>query len=522
MQYGAKVAIAELPFAIVSTKLTAGGLGGTCVIRGCVPKKLLIYGSHLLEDPPTTLSEVSRTSYFRQPAGSQFIGDIITLAVLPGDTGDVQRGRLIECGLASVLTPDASHAFWLQRVVCLGAAILWGGGHATEVQGEVKPSPFPEAAFDCPNTSEGHFDCGKQLGARFAGLIGQAFSLDIRLQKLHQKISPVNSTGSRIFKMLADINAERYPLLMQEVYGMAEGSGQPQDFVLLANLRQEVETALADASERRVPDACTDVMVVREGVTGFAHNEDYDSFLFDKMYLVRQTWRSTSPAGVNVSYVSFTYPGVLPGWAPGWNSHGLAMTWNVLYPLELKPGGGVAVAFVCRDVLEKARSAQEAVSLAAPRDLALGQNLNVGVVSGFASILLTAETAPGGESNVKTVSGTWFHANEYLRMSVQQSSSSLTSSKHRRATFEATEPKPQTLPDALHVLGDTSDREYPIFRRHDATQEDTLFTVAFDLQAGQVTVYRDNPRFGAAVVVLQEELWAARAAGAAIVNRFLV
>jgi len=49
-QYGAKVAIAELPFDIVSTKFTKGGLGGTCVIRGCVPKKLFIYGSHFLED----------------------------------------------------------------------------------------------------------------------------------------------------------------------------------------------------------------------------------------------------------------------------------------------------------------------------------------------------------------------------------------------------------------------------------------------------------------------------------------
>lgn len=49
-QYGAKVAVAELPFAIVSEKLTAGGLGGTCVIRGCVPKKLLIYGSHMREE----------------------------------------------------------------------------------------------------------------------------------------------------------------------------------------------------------------------------------------------------------------------------------------------------------------------------------------------------------------------------------------------------------------------------------------------------------------------------------------
>lgn len=49
-KYNAKVALAELPFALVSTKDTAGGLGGTCVIRGCVPKKLLIYGSHFAEE----------------------------------------------------------------------------------------------------------------------------------------------------------------------------------------------------------------------------------------------------------------------------------------------------------------------------------------------------------------------------------------------------------------------------------------------------------------------------------------
>jgi len=48
--FGAKVALAELPFAIISSKYDEGGLGGTCVIRGCVPKKLLIYGSHIHED----------------------------------------------------------------------------------------------------------------------------------------------------------------------------------------------------------------------------------------------------------------------------------------------------------------------------------------------------------------------------------------------------------------------------------------------------------------------------------------
>ncbi|XP_077250789.1 glutathione-disulfide reductase [Tasmannia lanceolata] len=42
--FGAKVAICELPFNPVSSEVI-GGVGGTCVIRGCVPKKILVYGS---------------------------------------------------------------------------------------------------------------------------------------------------------------------------------------------------------------------------------------------------------------------------------------------------------------------------------------------------------------------------------------------------------------------------------------------------------------------------------------------
>ena len=38
-QFGARVAICE-----------EGRVGGTCVIRGCVPKKLLVYGAHYADD----------------------------------------------------------------------------------------------------------------------------------------------------------------------------------------------------------------------------------------------------------------------------------------------------------------------------------------------------------------------------------------------------------------------------------------------------------------------------------------
>ncbi|PON63755.1 Trypanothione reductase [Parasponia andersonii] len=42
--YGAKVGICELPFHPISSEII-GGVGGTCVIRGCVPKKILVYGA---------------------------------------------------------------------------------------------------------------------------------------------------------------------------------------------------------------------------------------------------------------------------------------------------------------------------------------------------------------------------------------------------------------------------------------------------------------------------------------------
>ncbi|CAH9051426.1 unnamed protein product [Cuscuta epithymum] len=42
--FGASVAICELPFSTISSDST-GGVGGTCVLRGCVPKKLLVFAS---------------------------------------------------------------------------------------------------------------------------------------------------------------------------------------------------------------------------------------------------------------------------------------------------------------------------------------------------------------------------------------------------------------------------------------------------------------------------------------------
>nr|QBY35585.1 glutathione reductase 1 [Dunaliella salina] len=46
--YGAKVAVCELPFDFKSSD-RLGGVGGTCVLRGCVPKKLMVYASEFAD-----------------------------------------------------------------------------------------------------------------------------------------------------------------------------------------------------------------------------------------------------------------------------------------------------------------------------------------------------------------------------------------------------------------------------------------------------------------------------------------
>lgn len=45
---GAKVAVCEMPFDLVASD-KKGGAGGTCVLRGCVPKKLMVYGGEFAQ-----------------------------------------------------------------------------------------------------------------------------------------------------------------------------------------------------------------------------------------------------------------------------------------------------------------------------------------------------------------------------------------------------------------------------------------------------------------------------------------
>src|SRR4028119_590809 len=108
--YGAKVAIAENDL-----------VGGTCVIRGCVPKKLMVYAStfsHLYEDA---------VGYGWSPVESSFDWEKLITSV------DTEVRRLSKLHISFLPIPGIEHAItsreiFLQKEQPKRLAI-WGGGY---------------------------------------------------------------------------------------------------------------------------------------------------------------------------------------------------------------------------------------------------------------------------------------------------------------------------------------------------------------------------------------------------------
>jgi len=368
---------------------------------------------------------------------------------------------------------------------------------------------LPQLTVRVPDSVEGHRELGRRVGSEFKHLIATAFKEDALLQKLRSY-----ADGAPLLQAMREDHAKRYPNYMAEVEGMAEGSGLDIKTLLVANFRQELQYA-ADAAaagpeggqQRPTPDACTDILIGNKSRSGawdtlaFAHNEDYAPFFYNYLYLIQATF--VNPSGTSYGFTAVTYPGVLPGWAPSWNSHGLALSWNVLYPLIANPespGGHLtSVTFACRDAAI-ARTVEEAIALATPSTLRYGQNLNVGSFRERA--IATVETAPGGAKSTLAVAvapgngSVGFHGNRYLRLHPHEDPAAIVSSLHREKRFGAMEadglqPTFQTM---HRVLGDAADRDFPIFRSGAPPDEAaTLLTVQFDVLAGSVKLWRQRP-----------------------------
>ncbi len=256
-----------------------------------------------------------------------------------------------------------------------------------------------------------------------------------------------------LVRHLLAVTTERFPWVAEELAGLAEGLGLPFETVAAWNCRGDLLAS--------VPDGCTTLVLPGE-TPWIAHNEDGLPCLDGDCFLAR-----LRPPG-QPAFLTFCYPGSLPGHTFSLTAAGLVVTINNLRLVGIAPE-------LPRMVLSRALLAQPdldaalALLEAAPR----GGGFHYTLAQAGHAEVLSVEVGGGGFSS-QALTTPALHANHCLHLEAPQGITDSSADRQRRgeALIADGEHAPLTL------LRDTAGPGLPIYRREpdDPDQENTLAT----------------------------------------------
>jgi hypothetical protein len=268
--------------------------------------------------------------------------------------------------------------------------------------------------------------------------------------------------GSAAAAAMASLVRERFPGIWSQLRGLAEGLRLPVEDVFLWNCRGDL-WAMA-------PDGCTTVQMPGTDQQRIVHNEDGDPGFAGRCALA-----ACDIIG-SPRFVSFVYPGSLPGHTFAVTALGLAMAVNNLRALHVAPG--VPRMVLTRAILD-APTVEAAVSLLREQPRAGGFHLTLGHRD--SADLLSVEFNSKACS-VRTVKTPALHANHAIHPSVRDLPQLITgSSGHRQVRGDTLleQARVRSEPvDPLAILSDTGEAQFPIHRLDpaDSDDENTLAT----------------------------------------------
>ncbi|HKX42631.1 MAG TPA: C45 family peptidase, partial [Burkholderiaceae bacterium] len=278
--------------------------------------------------------------------------------------------------------------------------------------------------------------------------------------------------GSEPAAAMAALVRERFAGIWSELQGLAEGLDLPFEEVFLWNCRGDLGGM--------APDGCTTVQLPGDAQRRMVHNEDGDPGFAGHCALAACRIEG-SPR-----FVSFVYPGSLPGHTFAVTDMGLAMTVNNLRALHV--AAGVPRMVLTRALLD-APTLDGAVSLLREQPRAGGFHLTLGH-RGSAE-LLSVEFSSQACSAVRVTQPS-LHANHAIHPAVRDLPQLITgSSGHRQVRGDALleEARARAQPvDPLAILGDTANAQFPIHRLDpaDTDDENTLATADIVIRASHI------------------------------------
>ena len=270
---------------------------------------------------------------------------------------------------------------------------------------------------------------------------------------------------------------EQFPHLVEELQGMADGSGHRFGDLFFLN-------ALEEALDFNPPAACTSIGLAVAGGAWLGHNEDWYAEDADTVIAIYGQ-PEQQPAFLSITAAPFLA-------AVGMNEAGLAQGVNSVSATDCRVG--VPRMFAARAVLEAA-TLEEAINKATPKNRAGGYNHLLVQAGGRLGNLETTAT----EADYLPGANMIYHTNHYLsprlqNLAVRGSDHSL--ARYRRLTeLERINERVEKLEILFSYLSDHYNRPLSICK-HASEQkgnEGTIFSAIFEPGSFRAWVTAGNP-----------------------------
>lgn len=355
------------------------------------------------------------------------------------------------------------------------------------------------------------YDAGLQQGR----IAGDRIRGWLATPEMRSLINYTLSDGRKAFQQLKHDNGKAFPSLLKELTGVAAGASVPLDHIWTATMINELESLRSPGPGEYNQGHCSDLYAVPDGgyASGFAHghNEDWPGPIWRFWYLV--AYHPASAAAEFEPCAGVVYPGGLVGWASSWNSKGIWLTQNSLFPKASRPGGLVS-SFAQRAALcgvgsgttirtngseaatgpapraHAASSLEEVIQrLVAPEAVGVAgwsSAASVNIVSmhekRMANVEVHLDRHARHDIRAHGSGANYSHFNMFKELEVGTADVPGVSSVHRQARVDAL-PAVRTRADIAARLSDSADAAYPIYRNM------TLHTVILDGPTGRLDLW---------------------------------
>ncbi len=259
----------------------------------------------------------------------------------------------------------------------------------------------PAEYFPVLEVSGSHYDIGHAIGTTFKDRIRKAFDAQAQLMDMTETF--ISTDRQRYYTQYVEAVQALYPQFMEELQGMADGSGYPFEKFMVMNMFSEL-VYLMQHSVATPMHGCSTVSYSHDGKVYLAHNEDLFYAFHDLMFIVK-----AHPTG-KPSFISFCYPGILMSIAPSMNDAGIFYSGNYITGTVLKEGG-IPLAFIERSIME-AQTLDEAIQKATIDNRAYCYHVNL--ASRDEAKVVSLEVAPS-KYYLQEVEGLFAHTNHFFQ-----------------------------------------------------------------------------------------------------------